>query len=264
MSAIATKSLTRNSAARAFSKLLFTLGAFPVKVLRGIACGAWWSIYPYSSYWRTGGGEPDVAAVLQSYATNPRLVFWDIGAHHGIYSIGLARRCGSAARIEAFEPDPVSQARLRWHRRLNRLSQIHIHPVAASDKAADARIYQYKRLGDSSSHLPFPDETLENVPSVPVKTVRLDDWVKEGCIAVPDLIKIDVEGHAFAALQGMRETLAQYRPVVLLAVHDVRERDQGGALLKELGYTLAPVSPAAAEAVKTRAFGELLCLPPNR
>jgi|GEM_PF-464425 len=244
-------------------RLIFALGSFPVKVRRGLARGAWWSIYPSSAYWRHGGSEHDIDAVLQSYATRPKLVFWDVGAHYGIYSVGLAKRCGFKARIEAFEPDPVSQSRLRWHRRINQLSQIHIHPVTASDQTAEARIYQYGRLGSSTSHLPYPDETLDQVPSVAIQTVRLDDWVAEGRIAAPDLIKIDVEGHAFSALCGMRETLAQYLPVIVFAVHDLRERDQGGTLLRDLGYTLNPVSESAAQSIADRAFGEYLCMPPH-
>ncbi|WP_082782601.1 FkbM family methyltransferase [Cephaloticoccus capnophilus] len=170
----------------------------------------------------------------------------------------------AGARIEALEPDPVSQSRLRWHRRLNRLSQMHIHPVAASDQNTEARIYQYGRLGSSTSHLPYPDETLDHVPSVPIQTVRLDDWVAAGRVAAPDLIKIDVEGHGFSALCGMRETLAHHLPVIVFAVHDLRERDQGGALLRELGYTLTPASAASAESIADHAFGEYLCLPPGK
>jgi len=140
---------------------------------------------------------------------------------------------------------------------------MHIHPVAASDQNTEARIYQYGRLGSSTSHLPYPDETLDHVPSVAVQTVRLDDWVAEGRVAAPDLVKIDIEGHAFSALRGMRETLAHHLPVIVFAVHDLRERDQGGALLWELGYTLTPTSESTAESIATRAFGEYLCLPPN-
>jgi len=247
-----------------YEKIIFFAGRFPVKVRKGLACGARWSIYPYSAYWRLGGGEPHIDALFQRYAAvNRSLVFWDIGAHHGIYSVGIARHCGTEVRVEAFEPDPVSRGRLRWHRFLNCLPQIHIHPVAVSDKTAEACIYQYGRLGDSSSHLPFPDETLDKVPNVRIKTVRLDDWLKQGRIAAPDLVKIDVEGHAVAALQGMREALAGHLPIIVLAVHDIRERDQGGDFLRKLGYTLSPVSPAAARAIEARAFGELLCLPPG-
>jgi len=244
-------------------RLVFALGSFPVKVRRGLARGAWWSIYPSSAYWRCGGNEHDIDAILQSYAKTPNLVFWDVGAHYGIYSVGVARKCGPKVRVESFEPDPVSHSRLCWHRRLNRLSQIHIHLVAASDQNTEARIYQYGRLGSSTSHLPYPDETLDHVPSVAIQTVRLDDWVAEGRIAAPNLIKIDVEGHGFSALCGMRTTLTQYLPVIVFAVHDLRERDEGGALLRELGYTLKPASESAAESITTRAFGEYLCLPPN-
>ncbi|MSU65186.1 MAG: hypothetical protein EXS38_03585 [Opitutus sp.] len=41
---------------------------------------------------------------------------WDLGAHFGLYSVGLARRVGPAGQVAAFEPNPISFARLQRHR----------------------------------------------------------------------------------------------------------------------------------------------------
>lgn len=243
------------------NRLKYFLGRFPVKVQRGLAHGAWWSIYPSSAYWRLGGNDPDVETALTRHAAHKNYICWDIGAHHGIYAVGLARAVGPDGRVEAFEPDPVSAGRLRWHKRLNRLSHLHIHEVAASEKSGEARIYQYNGFGATTSHLPFAGETLAHVPSAPIKIIRLDDWLREGRIRPPNFIKIDVEGHGVAALSGMKETLQNHRPIVLLAVHTAEERDRGSALLQELGYQLEPVSPATGIEIKERAFGELICLP---
>lgn len=237
------------------------LGRFPVKVLHGLAKGAWWSVYPHSAYWRLGGNDAAVQAALRRYAAVPGIVCWDIGAHYGIYSVGLARAVGSSGRIEAFEPDPVSYKRLTWHRRLNRLTWIHAHQVAASASTTTARLYQYDDFGSTTSHLPFENETLGNVPFREITTVALDDWVDAGRIKPPAFIKLDVEGHAGPALEGMGRTLASTRPVILLAIHTQAEHASARSSLEALGYDLQALDGTDADRLSKTHFGELLCLP---
>ena len=245
------------------TRITHFLGHLPVIILRGVARGAWFSIYPHSSYWRLGGNDPAVETVLLIHACRPDLVCWDLGAHSGIYAVGLARHVGPGGRVEAFEPDPVSFRRLSWHARLNRLTQLKLHPVAASDTQGTARLYQYDGFGSTTSHLPFPGETLAKVPYREITTVALDAWVATGRIRSPHFIKIDVEGHAVPALRGMRHTLSIARPAILLGVHTHEELHGCRALLSELGYTFQPCSPATLAELETNPFGELLCLPPK-
>ncbi|MEO6994119.1 MAG: FkbM family methyltransferase [Lacunisphaera sp.] len=232
-----------------------------MKIRHGLARGAWWSVYPYSAYWRRGGTDPAIDEVLQRHAARPGIVCWDIGAHYGIYSVGLARAVGSAGRVEAFEPDPVAHRRLRWHRWLNRLGHLHVHPVAASAVSNTARLYQYAGFGDTTSHLPYSNEQIEQVPYREITTVALDEWVELGRILPPQFIKIDVEGHAGPALEGMRRTLAKARPVILLAIHTEEEHGAARSALSALEYSLAPVLSNGAADVLATHFGELLCVP---
>jgi FkbM family methyltransferase len=237
------------------------LGRFPVNVLHGLAKGAWWSAYPHSAYWRLGGNDAVVEDALLRYAAIPGRVCWDIGAHYGIYSVGLALAVGPNGRIEAFEPDPVSFRRLTWHRRLNRLTWLYAHQVAASASTTTARLYQYDDFGSTTSHLPYENETVGNVPFREITTVALDDWVDAGRVKPPSFIKLDVEGHAGPALEGMRRTLAAARPVILLAIHTQAEHASARTTLEALGYELLPLNGIAAERLCETHFGELLCLP---
>lgn len=241
--------------------LLDFLGRFPVRVRRGLARGAWWSLYPCSAYWRLGGNDPAVEAVLRRHASQPGITCWDVGAHHGIYAVGLARVIGPDGRVEAFEPDPVSFGRLSWHRCLNRLANLRVHRVAVSAAAGSARLFHYHGFGATTSHLPYPGEGLAGVSSCAVETVALDDWFREGRVTAPDFVKIDVEGHGGAALAGMRRVLAAARPVVLFAVHSREEHEAVRAELLPLGYRLDPIDPEAADRLRTAHFGELVGLP---
>lgn len=236
------------------------LGRFPVRVRRGLARGAWWSLYPHSAYWRLGGNDPRLDEILLAHAGRPGATCWDLGAHHGIYAVGLALAVGPAGRVEAFEPDPVSFRRLSWHRRINRLAQLHPHNIAASASTGSARLYQYDDFGSTTSHLPHPGETLAGVASQAIATVALDDWVDSGRVRAPDFIKIDVEGHAGPALAGMRRVLAARQPVVLLAVHHAAEEKASREILEPLGYRMTPACGDDAR-LAAESFGEFLCLP---
>jgi len=47
-----------------------------------------------------------------------------LGAHFGLYSVALALRVGPEGQVAAFEPNPVSFARLERHRRMNGLDRL--------------------------------------------------------------------------------------------------------------------------------------------
>ncbi len=242
--------------------LIEYVGRVPVVVLRGLAKGAWWSAYPSSAYWRLGGNAPEVEAALRRHAIKPGGVFWDLGAHFGIHAVGMARLLGPNGRVEAFEPDPVSRRRLDWHRRINRLPDLRIHAVAASERAGTARLCHYDDLGSTTSHLPYPGEPLDGVASCEVQTVALDDWVSSGRIRPPDFVKIDVEGHGHAALAGMRATLQTHRPGLIVGIHHEPEYRATLRLLEALGYTSEALGDS--RQLRESFFGDLLCLPPAR
>lgn len=241
--------------------LIKPLSLLPVKVRRGLARGAWWSLYPHSAYWRLGGNDADVEAIIRKYGTRPGGTCWDIGAHYGIYAIGMALATGPQGRVDAFEPDPVACRRLRWHRRLNRLDHLRVHEVAVTDRTGDARLYQYEEFGATTSHLPYTHETLEGVPSTLVSKIKIDDWVDSGKLSAPGFIKMDVEGHAGPALRGMQQTLASAHPVILVAIHTEEEFQQVTGLLSSLDYGCHTVSGTPAGNPAGSHFGELLFLP---
>lgn len=245
------------------NRLLEWLGRCPVRVRRGLARGAWWSLYPCSAYWRLGGNDPAVESILRRFAARPGLNCWDVGAHHGIYAVGLARAVGPGGRVDAFEPDPVSFGRLCWHRRLNRLLNLHPHPVAVSSSGGPARLFHYHGFGATTSHLPYPGESLVGVPSREVTTIALDDWVRAGRLPTPHFVKLDIEGHGGPALAGMHHVVATARPVILFAVHSREEHAAARAELLPLGYRLDPAHPADGPRLERDHFGELLCLPPE-
>ena len=220
------------------------LGLWPVRVRSGVAAGARWTLYPWTSYWR-GTYEPAVQSALLALGGGkiPGWTCWDLGAHFGLYSVGLARRVGPTGQVAAFEPNPLSFARLERHQRMNALPWLKLFPAAVSNHTAGAELFTYGNPDGTTSHLPYDGETRTSaVGAIDVATLRLDDLVNSGELRPPRFIKIDIEGHGHHALAGMSETLRSFRPMVLAALHSPQELDGTLALLDGEHYACREIA----------------------
>ena len=236
------------------------LALLPVRVQRGVAAGAWWTLYPWTSYWR-GRHEPAVQDAILALGGLTGKACWDLGAHYGIYSVGLARRVGPAGEVAAFEPNPASFRRLQLHTRRNRLPWLRLFRAAASDKNGTDELLTYGSLEQTSTHLAYEGEIRsDDTAPIGITTVRLDDLVAAGRIRAPDFIKVDVEGHAHKAFDGASATIQRARPIVIVAFHSPAERAGVERVLSPLRYKIEALQPAAG-AVRNEWFGDYLCRP---
>lgn len=215
----------------------------PVRVRDGLPAGARWTLYPWTSYWR-GGYEPAVGRAINGLGDLAGKVCWDLGAHYGFYSVGLALRTGPTGQVVAFEPLPPSFERLDRHARMNGLGWLIRYRAALSDVTGETTFILDG--GDTTSHLPYDDEVVTPKGNmITVQTFRLDDLVAAGDIRAPDFIKVDVEGHGHRALAGALDSIRQKRPIILMGFHSPHEVAGTEALLTSLGYRFEPVDPAA-------------------
>jgi FkbM family methyltransferase len=159
--------------------------------------------------------------------------FLDIGAYGGSYSM-MAARDGRCTRVVAFEPDLRNRRHLQASLFINDLSdRVEVDPRAASSNRRTAHLHM------SGTH---PDGNRGGVglvtpgshPAREVETVVIDDLFD--ATGQTFVIKIDVEGHEFQVLSGMKRLLAKNR--CLLQVEMVGEESTRLArtLLETLGY----------------------------
>lgn len=215
-----------------------TVGTFPLTVRTGLARGARWTLFPWTSYWR-GTHEPELQDVIGRLGGGSILGWscWDLGAHFGYYSVALARRVGAGGQVAAFEPNPRSFERLERHRRMNRLPWLKTYQAAVSDETGTSELLTYGDLGSTSTHLRHDGEA-ESAASAPigVRSLRLDELLGNGELRAPQFVKVDVEGHGHRALAGMRGAVAASRPVLIVGFHSEREVEGVLAVLGPLGY----------------------------
>lgn len=240
------------------------LARFPVRVRSGLAEGARWSLYPWSAYWR-GTHEPAVQARIKELWDWDGKQVWDLGAHYGLFSVGLGLRVGPRGGVAAFEPNPVARERLALHVRRNRLTWVRIFPFAVSDRVSEERFLSYGGFESTTGHLLYTNETWDaSIPTIHVSTVRLDDLVDADALRLPDFVKLDVEGHGHHALAGGAKAIKSALPVVLAGLHTREEADGVVGLLHPLRYHWSRIDGGPTGTPDDLVMTDVLFVPPGR
>jgi FkbM family methyltransferase len=236
------------------------LAYVPVRVRAGLAKGARWTLLPYSMYWR-GNPEEEVETFIRQVGDLRGASCWDLGAHFGFFTVGLALAVGADGQVTSVEPDPVSFARCQRHVRMNHLGNVKLFNAAASAETGEAELLLYDGLGTSTSHLAYHGETGAAATRHRVRKVRLDDLVAAGEIRPPRLIKVDVEGHGGSALWGAEKTVQSSRPAIVMSFHSPEEFEQTRRLVGPLDYRMFAYPPDQPEPWKDLVVGTRLLLP---
>lgn len=161
----------------------------------------------------------------------------DIGANVGEYTFQLAQRVGPKGRIIAFEPVPYLAETVAKTARINRHDWVEVHQVAmsASDGTAE---FSVEKGNSGGSRLGCMKGDFSQIK---VDTIRLDSFLKSRPdITRIDLVKIDVEGFEDQVLLGARETLARFRPALMMETgfESREQREVIHNILVELSYEL--------------------------
>ena len=139
----------------------------------------------------------------------------DAGAHVGLMSVIMALRVGAGGSVYSFEPHPAVYAVLCANAdRLNKAlgnDVIRTSNVALSDAPRQAPLFLPAdwRANTGVARLDTPRNSAPEPVLVDCRT--LDSTALSG---KPQLMKLDVEGHEYAVLQGARRTLEDLRDIV--------------------------------------------------
>ncbi len=128
----------------------------------------------------------------------------DVGAADGAY---LAYLLLYSARVVAFEPRPQAAARLRAHFGATALARLEEVALSDAGGTAEIRIPAQRPMLSTIARCNLLDGA-SDVGMHTVRCARLDDYQLEPV----GFIKIDVEGHERAVLEGARETFRKYQP----------------------------------------------------
>lgn len=164
-------------------------------------------------------GYESVTMDLLSTLIKKGWISYDIGANIGQYSILLSRLVGNKGRVYCIEANPLCVYFLRANHEINNQSNIDILPVALLHDTQNSEFtINYGNLGlgiTQGSHL-FSGKVGHNIN---VHAMGFDQLVNTYNLEMPDFIKIDIEGAEGKAIAGMKKTLQEKRPLLLVEVH---------------------------------------------
>lgn len=134
----------------------------------------------------------------------------DCGACVGDVAAVFAMHVGEAGHVHMFDPMPAHVAFCHLQKELNPhlASRMHVVPMAVG-----ASSNGLPPLGDASGKIK-PNAT----PDGSFPFVSIDDYVRSNDICV-DVIKMDIEGGEGSALDGAVETIAKFRPRLMISAY---------------------------------------------
>jgi FkbM family methyltransferase len=172
--------------------------------------------------------DPDFR-YLKSFAGSKGL-FVDVGANRGQSAVSV-RMVWPECRIVAFEPSPSLRLRQALDHMADVLEDMTVHFTALGDRETEMvmitpvvdgeETLEQGTLEPEQMTKPYILEGLHRLGStittveqiVPVRT--LDSYLLK-----PAVIKIDAEGFELKVLEGARETLDKYKPLLLIENND--------------------------------------------
>ncbi len=160
--------------------------------------------------------EFDAELLLLEYLLNKDSVFFDIGSNKGEYAY-YAEKLINSKNIYLFEPEK------NLNKQLNAIfSNCQIFDVALSDNKGT---HQFKIpvingvVDNCLSSLEVDNKEDNETEAIvyEVKTNTLDNFTKEKNV-IPDLIKIDVEGHELSVLKGAEQYILKHHPTLIIEI----------------------------------------------
>jgi FkbM family methyltransferase len=156
--------------------------------------------------------EPETVNWIETLF-KPGQVMYDIGANVGAYSLIASRFFDGKLKVYAFEPAFQNYNQLCKNLALNHCDDSVVPLQVALSGSTGIETFNYHNLvpgsavhalGDPVNHL---GETFAPALRQPALTYRADDFISQFKIALPNHIKIDVDGIEFELMQGFDKTL---------------------------------------------------------
>jgi FkbM family methyltransferase len=139
-------------------------------------------------------------------------VFIDVGAHIGKYALQVAKIVGENGLVIAIEASPINYNVLLKNCRLNNIRNVIALNIAAWKSNGELKLF----IGDVGGHHSVKFNS--GIGFVKVSAKALDNVLKELHINRVDWIKIDIEGAEYEALEGLKNTIQQYKPTLIIEV----------------------------------------------
>jgi precorrin-6B methylase 2 len=183
-----------------------------------------------------GGIENRLCRLILEQCTEGAVAI-DVGANYGFVSLVMAHAVGASGQVHSFEANPT-------------IFEAFVANIAAN--GFEQRCTAVRGYVDAVT--------------APPDRFSIDDYVRDKQLARVDFIKIDVDGPDADVLDGAKQTLERFHPIVAIEMSAEQERIIG--LLEGMGYECTdmlgePVDRNAWPPIVLAAVGRRLRVPPR-
>lgn len=194
--------------------------------------------------------EAPTPAVFVHLARHAAGLALDVGANTGVFAL-LAAAANPQLRVCAFEPLGSVRELLRENLAYNPdlAPRIVVEPFALS--RAEGSFPFFETINDQGLITTSSSLELEHARQVgefrssPVITRTLDAWAEKLGPAPIELVKIDVEGHEDAVIEGGRKTIERHRPFIIVEILGPSRVEAFDRMLTESNYLDLALAPGA-------------------
>ena len=192
--------------------------------------------------------EPDTLNWIDNFNTKNKIIFWDIGANLGLFSVYAAYK-HSNIEIVSFEPSTSNTRCLSRNISINDLSEkIKLFQLALSNEENTISTFKETEFMEGSSISTFGEKYNYDGKYLPKKQTlnqyklfgtKIDYLIDNKILDVPNYIKIDVDGIEHLILEGGKELLKNKDLKEISIEFDImltKENNQIIKLLEENGF----------------------------
>jgi len=160
-------------------------------------------------------------------------VFIDVGAHIGKYTVLMAKK---AEKVISIEPYSENFKILEYNVKINDLKNVILVKRACSDKIGSTKLYISK---DNTGGHSLNEKTkfYENINTSTLEKICEENKIEPSQIC---LIKIDVEGHEKAVLEGSKNILMNVKNLRII-FESWKEIEETRSFLKSFGFIVKKI-----------------------
>ena len=187
----------------------------------------------------TGTWEPEETKLVSNLLKEGN-VFVDVGANIGYFTLLASAAVGKTGKVFAFEPEPNNYSLLQKNVKVNRCGNVNCErkAVTNADQLLELHLSDFN-YGDHRIYQSHDDEGYNHGHErvrTQIQGVALDNYFSPGTRI--DLLKMDVQGAEYFALQGMKRLLNDNPHIILILEFWPHGLQQAGiqptSLLQEL------------------------------
>jgi FkbM family methyltransferase len=160
-----------------------------------------------------GSYERGILNFLRLKILKPDMVVLDVGANIGHHTMFFS---SYAKKVLSFEPYPRVRAILEEKVKFNGISNVEIIPYGLSNQNQKLEYFEPPTTNSGVGSFQ-PDHYSKNSRSgLVLELLNGDELLRQMNVTKIDLVKIDVEGFEHYVLEGLKQSLVDSRPIIVI------------------------------------------------